>query len=438
MYGTLRIAVVVPARDEEILIGRTIWPVPEAVDSIYVIDDGSQDRTAEIVLHYAEEDPRIRLIHHRTNKGVGAAIITGYRQAYKDGHDVFVVVGGDAQMDWGDLNNMLKPIAENAADYTKGNRFIYGRSTKSPGNAWREMPTRRILGNVALSILTKLASGYLHINDSQMGYTALHKRAFQRIDWNKARRGYGYPAEWLMRFHSKGIRVVDVPVRAIYLKNERQTQIRLRKFVFYMTGIILKGGMARIYREYMAGKVGFPQISVPTIRGALDGLYNRLGPLITGLSQIFQKINQVGARVRRADLMLQLRSSSSMHAPGFTGVSPRIETRSTPSKVLGPKLNYNVNFAKMVSEAAKLVSDKSISLDFINYPQYRQDDVLSSILGEAYAKLDVRRWTSVVMRNEKRLLYGEEQKGEPKAKPPSEFLSFRQRMHDEQESEKPD
>jgi glycosyltransferase involved in cell wall biosynthesis len=424
MYGTLKIAVVVPAKNEERLIGRTIWPVPEAVDTIYVIDDGSQDRTAEVVLHYAKEDPRIRLIHHRTNKGVGAAIITGYRQAYKDGHDVFVVVGGDAQMDWGDLNNLLKPIADNVADYTKGNRFIYGRSKDSPGNAWREMPTRRILGNVTLSILTKLASGYYHINDSQMGYTALHKRAFQRIEWNKARKGYGYPAEWLMRFHSKGIRVVDVPVRAIYLEDERQTQIRVRKFVFYMTGTMFKGWMARIYREYMAGKVEFPQISVHTIRGALDGLYYRL--------------SQVGARVRRADLMLRLRSSSLMRVLGFTGVSPRIETRFTPSEGLELKLNSDVDAAKIVSKVAKLFSDRYISLDLINYPRYLQDDVLRIIFEEASTKLDVRRRTRVVMRNAKRLLYGEEQTGEPKAELPSDLLSFRQRMHDRQESESSD
>ncbi|MHA2002811.1 MAG: glycosyltransferase family 2 protein [Candidatus Thorarchaeota archaeon] len=411
MYGTLKIAVVVPAKNEERLIGRTIWPVPEAVDTIYVVDDGSQDRTAEVVLHYAKEDPRIRLIHHRTNKGVGAAIISGYRQAYNDGHDVFVVVGGDAQMDWGDLNNMLKPIAENKADYTKGNRFIYGHSKDSPGNAWREMPTHRILGNVTLSILTKLASGYLHINDSQMGYTALHKRAFQRIEWNKARKGYGYPAEWLMRFHSEGIRVVDVPVRAIYLENERQTQIRVRKFVFYMTGTMFKGWMARIYREYMAGKPEFPQISVHTIRGALDGLYYRMSSLRTGLSQIFQKISQVGARVRRTDL---------------AGVSPR-----------GLKLN-SVHAAKIVDKVTKLFFHTPISLDLINYPRSLQDDVLRIIFEDASAKLDVRRRTSVVMRNAKRLLYGEEQTGDPKAELPSEILSFRQPMHDEQKSEMSD
>jgi glycosyltransferase involved in cell wall biosynthesis len=437
MYGSMKIAAVVPAKNEERLIGRTIWPVPEAVDTIYVVDDGSQDRTEEIVLRYGKNDSRIRLIKHLTNKGVGAAIITGYRQAYNDGHDVFVVVGGDAQMDWGDLDNLLRPIAENVADYTKGNRFIYGRSKDSPGNAWREMPTRRILGNVTLSILTKLASGYFHINDSQMGYTALHKRAFERIDWNSARKGYGYPAEWLMRFHSEGIRVADVPVRAIYLKNERQTQIQVKKFMFYMTGTLFKGGMARIYREYMSGMGGFPQISVHTIRGALDGLHNRLGSLITWLSQIPQKISQVGARIQRTYLLPRLRSSS-MHASGYTGISPQIETESTLSEALGLKLNCYASAAKIASKITMLFFDTPISLDLINYPRNLQDDVLRVIFEEASARLDVRRRTSVALRNAKRMIYGEEQTDSPKAGIPNEFLSFWHRVPDGQKSETSD
>jgi len=272
----MKVAAVVPARNEERLIGKTIWPVPETVDAIYVVDDGSKDKTTEIVQHYAKFDDRIHLIKHRTNQGVGAAIITGYHQAYKDGYDIFVVVGGDAQMDWLDLENMLKPIADGKADYTKGNRFIYGRSSNSPGNAWREMPVRRLFGNVTLSILTKFASGYYHINDSQMGYTSMHRRIFPHINWFKARKGYGYPAEWLIRFHSHGVRVADVPVRAIYLHNERQTQIRVRKFVFYMLGIIVKGGLERINREYLLGKVALPEISLPTISIGIGSFFRHL------------------------------------------------------------------------------------------------------------------------------------------------------------------
>jgi hypothetical protein len=219
---------------------------------------------------------------------------------------VFVVVGGDAQMDWLDLDNLLQPIAEGEADYTKGNRFIYG-SKKTPGNAWREMPTKRILGNVCCSILTKFASGYFHLNDSQMGYTALHKRAFKRMNWKLARKGYGYPAEWLMRFHSEGVRVADVPVRAIYLSNERQTQIRVRKFLFYMMGIIVKGGIERINREY-APTISVPTISIP-IRSVFQGIgarirtlniIDRIGsriPFRFGVPSIFSRLRYSGSRI---------------------------------------------------------------------------------------------------------------------------------------------
>jgi len=279
----MKVAVVVPARNEERLIGQTIWPVPEAVDRIYVVDDGSKDKTADMVRHYARFDYRIRLIRHRTNRGVGAAIITGYRHAYMDGHDIFVVVGGDAQMDWLDLDNLLKPIAEGKADYTKGNRFIFGRSKDSPGNAWREMPSKRILGNVSLSIMTKLASGYFHINDSQMGYTSMHRRVFPLVNWAKARKGYGYPAEWLIRFHSLGVRVHDVPVRAIYLQNERQTQIRVRRFIIYMMGIIVKGGLERLNQEYVFGRRPLPTISMPIIRIQIGNIFRYLSLRIGSL-----------------------------------------------------------------------------------------------------------------------------------------------------------
>ncbi len=259
MYHSLKTAIIIPAYNEERLIGLTLEDVPSCVDAIYVTDDGSHDKTSEAVLKLAETDTRIRLLKHRTNKDVGGAIITGYRQAFKDGHDVFVVVGGDAQMDWNDLDNVIDPIRQGEADYTKGNRFMYGVSKDCSGNAWREMPALRILGNVTLSVLTKIASGYYHLYDSQMGYTAMHKRVFSVLDWNKVRQGYGYPAEWLMRFHTHGVRVVDVPVRAIYLDNERQTQIKVRKFVFYMLGVLVRGWLSRLKREYLTRGNGTPK-----------------------------------------------------------------------------------------------------------------------------------------------------------------------------------
>ncbi|MHA2064878.1 MAG: glycosyltransferase family 2 protein [Candidatus Thorarchaeota archaeon] len=251
MVESLSVAAVVPALNEERLIVRTLSSVPDTIDTIYVIDDGSDDRTAELVTQHGLSDNRVKLLQHVTNQGVGAAIITGYRAAFNAGHDVFVVVGGDAQMSWDDLGSLLQPIRDGTADYAKGNRFIYG-TPQTPGNAWREMPPLRILGNVTLSVLTKFASGYYHLFDSQMGYTAMHRRVFPLINWGRARKGYGYPVDWLTRFHTTGVRVADVPVCAIYLEDERQTKIRVRKFLFYMFGVIVRGGLRRVYREYLS------------------------------------------------------------------------------------------------------------------------------------------------------------------------------------------
>ena len=359
MYGTLKVAAVVPARNEERLIGRTIWPVPEIIDTIYVIDDGSQDRTAEVVQHYSDSDPRIRLISHKNNRGVGAAIITGYTQAYKDGHDVFVVVGGDAQMDWLDLDNLLQPIVEGEADYTKGNRFIYG-SKNTPGNAWREMPTKRILGNVCCSILTKFASGYFHINDSQMGYTALHKRAFKRMNWKLARKGYGYPAEWLMRFHSEGVRVADVPVRAIYLSNERQTQIRVGKFLFYMMGIIVKGGIERVNREYLLGKMTLPTLKIPTISIPIRGVFQSISARIRSWNIIDSISSRIPIRFGVPPIFSRFRKSYSGSRIGNVfGGNVQL---SNPTKIQNPIFSSSTDSStdRIRQLTNRIVSDHSL------------------------------------------------------------------------------
>lgn len=253
MYHQMTVAVVIPAYNEEDLIGRTLEGIPSLVDAVYVVDDGCCDATPDIVKRLSAKKQRLHLIQHQENRGVGAAIITGYRRSFADGHHISVVVGADAQMDWKDLQYLLEPIKRDLADYTKGNRFMYRGSPDAPGNAWREMPIHRIIGNTALSILTRFASGYYDIFDSQTGYTAMHRRVFPLINWRKARKGYGYPAEWLTRFHSAGVRVMDVPIRAIYLEGEQQTKIRVRKFMFYMLGTLVKAGLARIYREYFDG-----------------------------------------------------------------------------------------------------------------------------------------------------------------------------------------
>ncbi len=386
MYGSLRVAAVIPARNEERLIGKTIWPVPDIVDTIYVIDDGSRDRTAEIVQHYARSDSRIRLIQHRINRGVGAAIISGYHHAYKDGHDAFVVVGGDAQMDWLDLEELLKPIANGIADYTKGNRFMYGRSSNTPGNAWREMPVRRIFGNVCLSILTKFASGYYHINDSQMGYTSMHRRVYPRVNWFKARKGYGYPAEWLIRFHSHGVRVADVPVRAIYLPNERQTQIRVRKFVFYMMGIIVKGGIERINREYLFGKVTLPTIRVPTISIPIRSVFQSIGARIRSFKIIDRIGNRNPIRFGIPPIFSRIRKS---YSGSKIDKAVRMNVQlSNPFQIQGPFFDSYKDSStdQIINLANRIVRDYTI----LREPENQRVSGFDKVLVDQYDKIKTR------------------------------------------------
>lgn len=225
MYKGLKIALVIPAYNEEKLIKPTLEGVPKTIDKIYAIDDGSTDNMVSVIKEQMKKDSRITLIRHKRNMGVGAAIINGYRQSSKDGYDIAVVIGGDNQMDLEDLPNFLEPLYKHEADYTKGNRFLLG------GTAYSKMPKHRFFGNSILSFATKMASGYWKIFDTQDGYTAITKEAIDRVNWDDAWKGYGYVSDFLVLFNVYGLSVKDVPRRAIYLKGERQSQINLLKYI---------------------------------------------------------------------------------------------------------------------------------------------------------------------------------------------------------------
>jgi glycosyltransferase involved in cell wall biosynthesis len=205
-----RVAVVVPAFNEELLIGRVIETMPDFVDHIYVVDDASTDATAAEVQKYVDVDPeRVVLIRHDRNQGVGGAIATGY-EAARDGQcDVAAVMAGDAQMDPNELGNMIAPVVRGECDFTKGNRLV-------SGDAWDVMPRTRYLGNAVLSLLTKIVSGYWHIADSQSGYTAASRTVLDALDWSRMHRRYGQPNDLLTRLNVYGFRVRDIPVRPIY------------------------------------------------------------------------------------------------------------------------------------------------------------------------------------------------------------------------------
>jgi glycosyltransferase involved in cell wall biosynthesis len=245
VYKDKKISLVIPAHNEERLIGPTLEGVPETIDRVYVIDDASQDSTCEVVEKYALIDPRVELIRHEVNKGVGAAIITGYQRSSADGYDIAVVVGGDNQMPLEVVEELLEPVASGEVDYTKGNRFLM------PQVGLDGMPWTRFIGNALISIMTKMASGYYKIYDVVDGYTAISKRAIDLIDWGKAWKGYGYPMDFLVRLNAYGLKVKDVPRRAIYLEGERQSQIKGVNYALRVTPMMVRGFFWRLLSKYL-------------------------------------------------------------------------------------------------------------------------------------------------------------------------------------------
>lgn len=243
MFYDNLLAIVVPAYNEEHLVGRVIETLPEYVDKIIVVDDRSQDKTAEVVKKYSESDKRVVLVQHETNQGVGAAIVSGYKWARDHDMDVTVVMAGDAQMDPADLPNIVRPVAEGKADYSKGNRLFHGE-------AWKVIPKYRYFGNSFLSLFTKIASGYWHIADSQTGYTAISLEALNLLDLDSIYKRYGVPNDILIRLNSLNMRVRDVPIRPVYNVGER-SGIRLRRVLFTISWLLIKGFFRRLWFKYV-------------------------------------------------------------------------------------------------------------------------------------------------------------------------------------------
>jgi glycosyltransferase involved in cell wall biosynthesis len=238
-----RVAVVIPAYNEEQLLGSTVEGIPGFVDRIYIVDDKSKDATVERAKALAEADPRVQLIEHDQNAGVGAAIVTGYKQALADGMGVTAVMAADNQMDPEDLRHLCEPVARGELDYAKANRLFTGQ-------AWELIPRYRYLGNAVLSMLTKIASGYWHIADSQSGYTAVSLEYLELLDLDRIYKRYGFPNDMLVHLNVWNARVRDIPSRPIYGVGER-SGIRLRKVVPSISWLLLKGFFWRLRTKYV-------------------------------------------------------------------------------------------------------------------------------------------------------------------------------------------
>ncbi|MNK22779.1 Undecaprenyl-phosphate mannosyltransferase [compost metagenome] len=236
------ISVVIPAYNEGKLITKTLETMPSFVDKIIVVNDGSKDNTLDLIKACQNKDPRIEILNHDVNKGLGQTLIDGYLHSRKIQSDVTAIMAGDAQMAPEDLINVVTPIAEGKVHYVKGNRFFMD-------DVVEKMPFYRLVGNAGLTILTKFATGYWHIIDPQCGYTAISKDALAAIPIQRMTKKYGYNADILNMLNIRNFVVADVDVKPVY--GEEVSKIQLHKYIPKISMLLIRLFLRRLLQKYL-------------------------------------------------------------------------------------------------------------------------------------------------------------------------------------------
>ncbi len=239
MVGDQRVTVIIPAYRASETVGAVISELPRFVDSICVVDDGSLDGTCEAALKVG--DNRVKCIRRDHNCGVGAAMVTGFDYALGTSCDIIVKMDADGQMDPADLRNLIRPLTEAGFDYAKGNRF-YDLA------ALEQMPWARRLGNIALSFLTKAASGYWNVYDPQNGYVAIRRDALERLDLDTLDRGYFFENSMLVQLNVIQARIAEIPIPARY--GNHGSAMSLPHIVFIFPWKLLRDGLRRLRLKY--------------------------------------------------------------------------------------------------------------------------------------------------------------------------------------------
>jgi glycosyltransferase involved in cell wall biosynthesis len=304
VYRDHTIGVVIPAYNEAGLIGRVIDTVPDYVDRVYAIDDRSTDDTwAEIqaaaasvnqrreterqaaIADGGHEAPRVVAMRNAVNQGRGASVKRGYKQALEDGMDVIAVMDGDGQMDPAVLDRILDPVVEGRADYAKGNRLANG--------AWDGMSRFRLFGNMVLSFLTKLSSGYWEVTDSQNGYAAISREALEKLDIDDLYEDYGFENDILAKLNLHDMRVADVPHPAVY--GEETSTIEYRTFIPRVSMLLLGNFVHRVRSKYLGSNLhpvavcytlGFLAVLAGVVTSAFTLLTVAQGALAQGLFSV--------------------------------------------------------------------------------------------------------------------------------------------------------
>lgn len=307
----LSVAVVLPAHNEAAHIGGVLRDIPSLVDKVIVVDDASTDNTAEI----AEEcgDERVVVVRHERNSGVGAATKTGYRIAIEGRYDLVAKIDADGQMRGIELERLLEPFNLGMADYAKGNRFYFRDATLG-------MPLARSFGNSALSFLTKLASGYWHVFDSQCGFTVASTPFLELLDLDQIADGYFFENDMLIRMNSLNARVVDVPVSTIY--GDEVSGVSISKVVASFPPKLLAGGLRRFWRKNLVtdfGPIGALTVigTLLVAFGALFGAYHWWLSVVTAVAATTGTVMiAVLPLILGLQLLIQAFSMSVVASPG--------------------------------------------------------------------------------------------------------------------------
>ena len=247
------VAVVIPSYKVARHIDGVISKIPDVVSTIYVIDDACPEGSGKLVADRGT-DPRIRVIHHDRNQGVGGAVLTGYRAALADGADIIVKIDGDGQMDPTLMAAFIEPILSGEADYAKGNRFFNLEEV-------RTMPRLRLFGNAVLSLMAKLSTGYWNLFDPTNGYTAIHADAARLLPFEKISRRYFFETDMLFRLNAIRAVVVDVPMAARYGDEVSGLKISSIAGEFFIKHI--KNFLKRIFYNYYLRDLSLASIELP-------------------------------------------------------------------------------------------------------------------------------------------------------------------------------
>jgi glycosyltransferase involved in cell wall biosynthesis len=234
------IAVVIPCYKVRPHILGVIAKIGPEVDQIYVVDDCCPENSSDFVAENCT-DPRVRIVRHTVNQGVGGAVMSGYTAAIAGGADVIVKVDGDGQMDPGLLPQFVMPIVDGWADYTKGNRF-YDLTYIT------RMPAMRLIGNAGLSIMTKISTGYWTIFDPTNGYTAINARVAAHLPFDRISRRYFFETDMLFRLNTLRAVVADIPMDAVY--GDEKSNLKITNVLFEFMGKHAKNFTKRIFYNY--------------------------------------------------------------------------------------------------------------------------------------------------------------------------------------------